>query len=384
MPTNKNALPVVSGTEQGFSNGCHNITTVRQKSKLSAADLAYFDNTLSRYMMLSAGQNEFRRRFPGLFGARFSKCHAVAIGDLVSIMRSPEARRAYYSQVETCGNAVCCPVCAPRIMGFRAGEIRQAVHSWLGQGTENTCYMLTLTFSHSRTDALADMIAHLKTALLRFWGERQLKKQINMSWCVGRITSTEITYGANGWHPHQHILLFCRKTSFDFASLRRLWLASLQSSGLHGLSDIALDLIEARSVDAYLTKIGLEMALGNVKQGRGSSSFSPMQLLLEFASSGASWAADRFFELFFAVRGLHSLCWSRGLKGYFGINDVADLSIAAGSVQHDLERFVTFAGAGYRSLSPALRAMLRNYAAVNDRAQVLALLADCGIAEVPI
>ena len=373
MAENKDALPVRSGTEQGRTRKHHNID-----------DNAYFVNTLSRFMMLGAAQNEFRRRFPEAFHMRFSKCHAVSIADLVSIMRSPKARRAYYSQVETCGNAICCPVCAPRIMTVRAGEIRNAVHAWLGQGAENTCYMLTLTFSHSRADSLPDMMEHLKAALLRFWGERQLKKQINMSGCIGRITSTEITYGANGWHPHQHILLFCRKTQFNLEALRRLWLASLRASGLHGLSDIALDLIEARSVDAYLTKIGLEMALGNVKQGRGSGSFSPMQLLFEFAATGATWAADRFFELFFAVRKRHALCWSRGLKGYFGIGEISDAGIASGAAQPDLERFIAFAGAGYRRLSPALRAMLRNYSAVADRARVLALLAENGIAEVTV
>lgn len=384
MPENKIALPVRSGTEQGPESRCCNITAMREKSKLSAADLAYFDNTLSRYMMLSAGQKEFRRRFPELFSMRFGKCHAVPIADLVSIMRSAEARRAYYNSVETCGNSICCPVCAPRIMGVRAGEIRRAVHAWLGQGTENTCYMLTLTFSHSRADALADMMEHLKAALRRFWGERQLKKQINMAGAVGRITSTEITYGENGWHPHQHILLFCRKTSFHLETLRRLWLASLRACGLHGLSDIALDLIEARSVDSYLTKIGLEMALGNVKQGRGLGAFSPMQLLFEFAATGATWAADRFFELFFAVRGLHCLCWSRGLKAFFGIGEIADVGIAAGAAQPELERFITFAGAGFRRLSPALRAMLRNYSAVDDRERVLSLLAESGIGEVTV
>jgi len=143
-------------------------------------------------------------------------------------------------------------------------------------------------------------------------------------------------------------------------------------------------LIEARSVDSYLTKIGLEMALGNVKQGRGAGSFSPMQLLFEFAATGATWAADRFFELFFAVRGLHCLCWSRGLKAFFGIGEVADVGIAAGAAQPELERFITFAGAGFRRLSPALRAMLRNYSAVDDRERVLSLLADSGIGEVTV
>ena len=161
-------------------------------------------------------------------------------------------------------------------------------------------------------------------------------------------------------------------------------MASLRACGLHGLSDIALDLIEARSVDSYLTKIGLEMALGNVKQGRGLGAFSPMQLLFEFAATGATWAADRFFELFFAVRGLHCLCWSRGLKAFFGIGEVADVGIAAGAAQPELERFITFAGAGFRRLSPALRAMLRNYSAVDDRERVLSLLAESGIVEVTV
>ena len=45
-------------------------------------------------------------------------------------------------------------------------------------------------------------------------------------------------------------------------------------------------------ISAYLAKIGLEMALGNVKQGRGSGRgpFSPMQLLFELVVTGADAA----------------------------------------------------------------------------------------------
>lgn len=311
----------------------------------------------------------------------FYKCHRVSRAlFILSLMRNPETSKAYYDAVVTCHNSKCCPVCAPRIMGVRSAEIRTAVHKWLNEDKENTCYMLTLTFSHSVTDRLQDILSSFKNALQVFWRNGSVKRMFNTSGRVGRITATEITYSRkNGFHPHQHVLIFCKRSNFDVELLRRSWGSALKSSGLSGLSYIALDLIEARSCEKYLTKISSEMALGHLKEGRGDNkSFSPFRVALA-AQNGETWAEDVFIEYYKAVQGQHFLCWSKGLKRYFGITDVSDEAISEGAAQSDLVRFMDILGDDFKKIDWKVKAALQSYAAINDYPAAAGLLDRLGV-----
>lgn len=377
-----------AGTDSQGSNQIDGVNLLRESNnvksplaKKSKAELdrQYLVNTFTRFKLQHYAQNKLLERETIRVNSNFAKCHRATFGSITSLMRNPESSRAYYNGVVTCANAFLCPVCSPRIMGVRGGEIGKAVKQWLARDSRNTCYMLTFTFSHSISDSLSGLLSAFKNALVRFWATGSIKRLLVASGRVGRITATEIQYSRkNGWHPHQHVLLFCRVADFDQAKLVGFWLGALESSGLSGLSDIAFDLVEARSCETYLTKISSEMALGNLKQDRGSGHFSPMQLLAE-AADGADWAADRFCELFRATRGIHSLCWSRGLKAYFGIGDVSDLAITEGAAQPELRKFMDIVAEGFRKLSTAEKALLRNYAAMNDYDRASALLSKLSI-----
>lgn len=305
----------------------------------------------------------------------FYKCHRWSWSAICSLMRNNQTSRAYYNSLVTCHNSKCCPVCAPRIMGVRSAEIRTAVHKWLNEDPENTCYMLTLTFRHKITDSLDYILSLFKKSLQTFWRNGSVKRMFNTLGRVGRITATEITYSRkNGFHPHQHILLFCKRSSFDVELLRRSWCAALQSSGMYGDFEHGLDFEEAKTISDYLTKISSEMALGHLKQGRGNvERYSPFQLALA-GLSGEVWASDAFVEYYKAVRGQHFLCWSRGLKKYFGINDVSDEEISQGAAQSELVRFMDILGDDFRKCTWQHKAALQNYAASNDYPAAAALL----------
>lgn len=53
--------------------------------------------------------------------------------------------------------------------------------------------------------------------------------------------------------------------------------------------------------------------------------------------------------------------WSRGLKAYFGIGDFSDLAITEGAAQPELRKFMDIVAEGFRKLSTAEKALLRNY-----------------------
>lgn len=226
--------------------------------------------------------------------------------------------------VVTCKSIWVCPVCSYRLAGARADEIRRGIRAHMRSGGD--VYMLTLTFAHGRYDALADIYRRLKSALTDMWGLRAVKTAMADAGMVGRVTSTEMTYGdRNGWHPHQHILLFGRR-GLDLDKLRtkfaRNWLLSLSRNGLAGLSDVACNVQPASAVSDYLTKLGNELAMSNVKSGRGDGHYAPMELLAMCANS--EHYSRLWRDYYHATRGSRALVWSRGLKSRLGVVERSD------------------------------------------------------------
>lgn len=366
--------------EQGIRKEYSTISQVSEKVKSEQDILQYFVNTLTRFEWQNIAQSVVSVNLPEFYGKSYTKCHKVSRASIVDLKRNPETQRAYYNGICTCASPMLCPVCSTRIAGYRSAEIRQAVHSWLAEDSENTCYMITLTLRHTLSDTLSCLLGLFKTARKYFWAHRTVKNLLKRSDLLGRITATEINFSIkNGWHPHQHILLFCKKSDFDNKTLRDIWLAALHSVGLSGVGDIAFDLIEARSAETYLTKISSEMVLGALKDGRSRGSYAPFQLLAEIAD-GSSWAVDRFIELFKSTRRMHSLTWSKGLKSRFGIGEVSDQEISNNKADESkLVQFIGLLDDAFKRLTPHEKAMLRNKAALGDYIGAGFILKNAGI-----
>ena len=338
-----------------------------EKVKSDSDILQYFTNTYSRFLLQDVAQKTIAEIFPKLKKSNYCKCHKTTRSAIIDLKRNPETLRAYYNGICTCATPLLCPVCSPRIMGYRAAEIRKAVHLWLAEDENNTCYLITLTLRHSLKDNLVYLLEIFAKARKYFWSHWTVKKLFNQSDRAGRITATEINFSiSNGWHPHQHILLFCKKTVFDIEVLRNIWLNALSSVGISGIGSIAFDLIEARSADQYLTKISSEMVLGSLKDGRKYGNYSPFQLLAEVTEK-SDWARDRFAELFQAARKIHPLVWSKGLKARFGIGEISDQEISDNKADKSkLLKFLSILDDGFKKLTYLEKAALRNKAAAGD------------------
>ena len=351
----KRSATVQSGNLISGTQRC-NESNIFSKDSSVKPDSDYFTNIYQRYFMQRVAQQMLLEHRLIHCDSSYWKCHRKYLNSILSVYRNPDTQKAYYSAVETCGNVKSCPVCAPRIMAQRSTEIRHAVHSWLNESPDNTCYLLTLTFSHSVNDRLDSLLVAFSDAVQRFWRNGSVKRAFSGFGYRGRITSLEIQYSRiNGFHPHQHVLIFCKKGFYNVDALKTHWITALDYSGLKGISDIALTLFEARSAEQYLTKISSEMAMGNLKQGRGSGHFSPMQVLSE-ACRGESWAESVFAEYYSSTRSIHSLYWSKYLKQYFGISDKNDFEISQSS--DDLHLFCDFPAHYWKKLSLLHRAYL--------------------------
>lgn len=366
--------------EQGIQKEYSTISQFFGKVKSEDEILSYFANTLTRFDFQKLAQGIIREYFPIFVNSSYCNCHKVSRASVVDLKRNPETNRAYYDGICTCATPLLCPVCSPRIMGRRSAEIRQAIHCWLSQDQDNTCYLITLTLRHSLQDSLSSLLDLFKSARKYFWGHWTVKNLFKRSDLIGRITATEINFSVkNGWHPHQHILLFCKKSDFDEETLCNIWLAALHSVGLSGVGDIAFKLQDASFVKNYLTKMSSEMVLGALKDGRSRGSYAPFQLLAEIAD-GSSWARDRFAELYKSTRKLHSLVWSKGLKSFFGIADVSDQEVTDNKAdKSNLVQFIGLLDDAFKKLTPLEKAMLRNKAAVGDYIGAGVVLKNAGI-----
>lgn len=107
---------------------------------------------------------------------------------------------------ETCAWS-CCPVCGRSIRAAKAAVITAAATEWETRGGQ--LVMLTLAPPHHPGDDFADTYARLEE-VWRIWRTDRLGKKWRADWRIRHWTSSlEATIaGANGDHPHRHLLLF--------------------------------------------------------------------------------------------------------------------------------------------------------------------------------
>jgi hypothetical protein len=94
---------------------------------------------------------------------------------------------------------------------------------------------VTFTLQHKVGDPLPRLLSALLGALRTVKGGFAWRDFTRRVGGLGSVRSLEVTYGANGWHPHLHELAFFEgavglREIVGF--LRSRWLAALNASGL--------------------------------------------------------------------------------------------------------------------------------------------------------
>lgn len=252
-----------------------------------------------------------------------------ALGGEVRILSDGES--AWPSGVAACGRVWLCPVCAPKIKARRAVELESAcdAHAALG----GSFSMVTVTARHDRSMALVDV----RRAVASSWRKVQRRK----SWrdiralLDGQVTAPEVTVGANGWHPHAHVLLFVR-AGVSRSDLDKLlpdfiddW-RELVNSSLDSMPSVerAVNLVhfgsDSRAAAAgYLSKVANELTASDMKSGRDPFS------LLDGVGEGDAESIARWIEYADAMKGVQSISWSKGLRARLGLGvELTDEEVA--------------------------------------------------------
>jgi hypothetical protein len=260
----------------------------------------------------------------------------------VDIFKHRQTQKAFYGGLMVCGSVWVCPVCASKISERRRNELKHAYESHQASGGYVT--MLTLTFSHSRSDKLQDLITLFSQALKKFQSGKlyaAMRKELGY---IGTVRAFEITYGENGWHPHIHLLILhdveiegWERDDYE-TRYYKMWSTACRSVGLETSRAHGLKLDDAAEAGNYITKHGdvkkswgtdSEMTKANIKKGR-EGSLTPFDFLRIAVEDGDLNYEPQFREYARTTKELRlrQLYWSPGLKKKFEIEDKTDEQVA--------------------------------------------------------
>lgn len=282
---------------------------------------------------------------------RVVSCSRNVASDGVNVYRTTDGKDARFANVIMCGSGWACPVCAAKITEGRRIEIQQAVNAWVKMG--GSVLLMTLTFSHSWGQGLAELMPRFAQALTKFKNSKTykaMKEKHGIRYTFkdkekagASIRGLEVTHGENGWHPHTHDLLFVNSDGLlndgpMIDALKAEWVKQLikfglgESSKLNDLLDHAFQIQGGDYAAEYIAKFGhepklyhgwsaaQEVAKSNVKLGGGLHA-TPFQLL-QWSLNGDRQAGQLFREYVKEFDGKRMLFWSVGLKHVLLDNDI--------------------------------------------------------------
>lgn len=284
------------------------------------------------------------------------KCGRVPHAGSVEIRRRVEDGSAHYHGLIRCGSWSACPVCSVVIAMHRAAEVRRIADAHRAAG--GAFYLVTLTLPHDQGDrlepmyhAVADSYRYVRSGAMWY----QAKARIAY---VGEIRALEATVGANGWHPHLHVLLFTSRalSAAERDELRayylRRWCASVVRFGYRApTAEHGVTIVESHR-DEYVAKMGLadELAKGGSKDAHRASR-TPLQVLADLAESGDSADLDLWREWVLSMHGARQLTWSRGLRERYAVDaEKSDAEVVAGESQGADEQIAVIAPDMWRTV----------------------------------
>lgn len=334
-------------------------------------------------------RHDLRRIAGGILGefSRVAGCGRKRISEHVTVARTTSGQVQYHGLM-TCGSIWNCPVCASRIASRRAQEVSELLRLHAEAG--GAVYMATLTVQHDRMAACADTRDVVRDAwrtALQGKGWKDLKEAYGV---IGYVRSLELTHGANGWHPHLHVLIFTDRMADSeeklAASLWSRWRASVIKHKGH-CEEGGFDFQRASNLNAaaeYVSKwgAGSEISKGQEKEGRQGSR-SPWQLL-EAAGKGDKKAISAWREYSEAMHRARHMTYSVGLRKFYGLNVEADDEQLAMETETVARELYTFDDATWSLVvRKKLTASVLDAARSGDALAIEKLLASHGIGQRP-
>lgn len=285
-----------------------------------------------------ASHEEPEQRFPGRYELRRVAQDILKSG--FSVMRCQheinfegqhvevyaDDKSVWFTGAVHCNSIWTCPVCAAKIAEGRTIELQQAIDAALARG--HGAAMVTMTFSHQKTDFLSTMLPNFRKAQRAVKSGRAAEALRAQFGVLGEVRALEITHGANGWHPHVHAVTFFRRPLSKFelrlyqTKLFKLWRHACKKNSLAAPNrEHGVDVRPARSGAEYAAKWGFATELCRLHIKKGKHGRTPWQLLAD-AARGDHRARVLFREFADCFKGARQLFWSKGLRARFDLGEV--------------------------------------------------------------
>ena len=281
-----------------------------------------------------------------VIGGRTRKCGCAPIGGFVDVMER-DAGGHHFNGLETCGSVWNCPVCAVKITEQRRTDVKAVLEAHLRQGGE--AVMATVTIPHTRFQRVLELRKAVSTNWTKVQQGIGWKSMKNNAGFVGSIRALEVTHGANGWHPHLHVVILFKqgvnqKLIDRFSGLLfQRWARAIERSGFGTCSEEAFSvepITDAEGVSKYCQKWGAaeELTKAHIKHGR-SGGRSPWQILSDIAENNLPRDRALFAEYASAFKGSRQLTWTLGLRDrYLSEPELPDEKVAEELECSDVER----------------------------------------------
>jgi hypothetical protein len=268
---------------------------------------------------------------------RCSKCGQKALGAGASVSLHLSKTGAHFSGVETCSSVWLCPVCAVKITEKRRVGIDEVLKDHFADG--GSAYMGTFTIPHRQNQRCADLRAGVAAGWRKATSGKAWKDARQRFGCIGTVRAMEVTHGANGWHPHLHVLVFLGPNiNEEMAALLGEWLFEQWARAIAriGLGECSRDAFawercrEDRGAADYVGKWGAALELTKAHMKRGRYGRTPWQIIADYDANGLARDARLIREYADAFNGARQLTWSRELGArYRAVVDLKDEELAA-------------------------------------------------------
>ncbi len=249
----------------------------------------------------------------------------------VDVLFAPVKQSAHLGGVQCCKSVWLCPVCAAKISEKRREDLAGALARWLESpaGEPRRLLLVTFTLSHNAGDDLSTVFGALKKArrlLVSGKAAQAFKDQFGV---IGMVRSLELTHGANGWHPHLHVLYFfdCEVPIISFENaIKARWSQCVRSAGSYASWAHGCDVrFSDADISEYVAKWGKEsdwtpaheLTKGVAKLGRRGGR-TAMQLLSDYLD-GDRDAGRLWLQYAVNLKGERQLFWSKGLRQLLGL-----------------------------------------------------------------
>ena len=237
--------------------------------------------------------------------------------------------------VATCKSVWGCLGCAARRRALKSAMVKYYVDAHLAAGKGVS--FASFTLAHYASDPLAVLLDGLRKAFTDMRHLKVYKDAEHQHGIIGWIAALEITHGANGWHPHLHVLFFHdQHLEVEYGENAELRGALHEAFArqidrhlgrqVHQVYGVDLEPVRTASrqgeaddaIARYLGKIQLEMTRQDLKTGRVSASRSPWQIGLDAAETGDAQDAALWCEYLRATKGRNVVTSGGSLADHYG------------------------------------------------------------------